>query len=129
MTEGHALPELKECSFSIACDVVTPLCGAKGCSAVYGPQKGADETMIPQMDQWLYNYANLTEKVFQHADRNYPGAAADAALCNEAGIDAFFPIVRSAVSLEEAMDKENARKNMADTAEQVFRLIRVFFAD
>ena len=48
----------------------------------------------------------------------------EAAACNAAGIDAFFPILRSVVTLEEAMDPENARKNMADTAEQVLRLIQ-----
>ena len=48
----------------------------------------------------------------------------EAAACNDAGIDAFFPILRSVVTLEEAMDPENARRNMADTAEQVFRLIQ-----
>ncbi len=51
--------------------------------------------------------------------------ASDAEACNEAGIDAYFPIVHGAVTLEEAMDKENAARNMADTAQQVFRLIRV----
>ena len=39
------------------------------------------------------------------------------------GIDAFFPIVRGVCTLEEAMDKVNAQKNMQDTAEQVFRLL------
>ena len=48
----------------------------------------------------------------------------EATACNDAGIDAFFPILRSVVTLEEAMDPENARRNMADTAEQVFRLIQ-----
>ena len=46
-------------------------------------------------------------------------------LCNNAGIDAFFPIIRSAVSLEEAMKEENAVRNMTDTVEQVFRLIKI----
>lgn len=48
----------------------------------------------------------------------------DAIACNEHGIDAFFPILRGVVSLEEAMDTENAHKNMSATAEQVFRLIK-----
>ncbi|MDD3219644.1 MAG: glycerate kinase [Lachnospiraceae bacterium] len=48
----------------------------------------------------------------------------DAVACNEAGIDAFFPILRAAVSLEEAMATENARNNMVDTVEQAFRLIK-----
>ena len=49
-----------------------------------------------------------------------------ARLCNEKGIDAFFPVLRSVCTLEEAMDAENARSSIADTAEQVFRTIRMF---
>lgn len=48
----------------------------------------------------------------------------NAVLCNEYGIDAFFPILRNVVSLPEAIDSDNAAKNMTDTVEQVFRLIR-----
>jgi glycerate kinase len=47
----------------------------------------------------------------------------DARLVNQYGIDAFFPILRRPSTLEEAMDIKNAYKNLADTAEQVFRLI------
>lgn len=47
----------------------------------------------------------------------------DAGACNEAGIDAFFPIVRGVTTLEEAMKPDNARANMAATVEQVFRLL------
>lgn len=48
----------------------------------------------------------------------------DAGACNEAGIDAFFPILRFPQPLEEAMQPEETRQNLEDTAEQVFRLIR-----
>ena len=51
-------------------------------------------------------------------------ATDDAGLCNKEGIDAFFPILRAPVSLSEAMDIENARKNLTLTAEQAFRLIK-----
>jgi glycerate kinase len=47
----------------------------------------------------------------------------DAGACNDAGIDAFFPAVRGVTTLEEAMDTETARANLADTAEQAFRLL------
>lgn len=47
----------------------------------------------------------------------------DAASCNDAGIDAFFPIVRGITTLEDAMKSENARENMIATVEQVFRLL------
>lgn len=52
------------------------------------------------------------------------GVTRDASACNDAGIDAFFPIVRGATALEEAMRPEVARANMADAAEQAFRLLR-----
>lgn len=47
----------------------------------------------------------------------------DAIACNNAGIDAFFPIVRGITTLEEAMNPENARENMIATVEQVFRIL------
>lgn len=47
----------------------------------------------------------------------------DAAACHEAGIDAFFPIVRGAATLEKAMEPETARRNMALAVEQALRLI------
>ncbi len=48
----------------------------------------------------------------------------DAKNCNAEGIDAFFPIVRGVTTLEEAMNVENAKANMRDTVEQVFRLLK-----
>ena len=50
------------------------------------------------------------------------GVTTDARQCNEAGIDAFFPIVRGICTLEDAMKYENAYNNLADTAEQAYRL-------
>ncbi|MFR9062880.1 MAG: glycerate kinase [[Clostridium] scindens] len=47
----------------------------------------------------------------------------DAASCNQAGIDAFFPIVRGVTTLEEAMKPERARENMRASVEQAFRLL------
>ena len=49
----------------------------------------------------------------------------DAAECNHHGIDAFFPIVRGVCTLEDAMNNMIARKNLAATAEQAFRLLKV----
>ena len=203
ITDENVLPELKECTFQIACDVKNPLCGELGCSAIFGPQKGATPDMITQMDSWLGKYALLTANRYKKADSQYPGTGAaggmgfaflsymnaelrsgvqivleetkleeyirnadivvtgegcldgqsvmgkapigvaalakkhhkkviafagcvteDAKVCNQNGIDAFFPILRNVVTREEAMDTDNARRNMADTAEQVFRLIK-----
>ncbi|MFR1113056.1 MAG: glycerate kinase, partial [Blautia sp.] len=45
-----------------------------------------------------------------------------AGACNQKGIDAFVPILRSIVTLEEAMETERAQQNLRDTAEQAYRL-------
>lgn len=74
--DSEAMPELAECEFLVACDVTNPLCGEQGCSAVYGPQKGADPTMIMQMDKWLAYYAALAREKFPNADAKFPGAGA-----------------------------------------------------
>ncbi len=50
----------------------------------------------------------------------------EAIACNSHGIDAFFPVLRTVTSLEDAMKPENARKNMVACTEQVFRLIKTF---
>lgn len=50
----------------------------------------------------------------------------DARYCNSHGITAFFPVLRKIATLEEAMDTAQAEKNMADTAEQVFRVISAY---
>lgn len=199
-----AMKELCECSFCVACDVKNVLCGENGCSAIYGPQKGATPEMIKDMDKWLENFAKLTKEVIPESDAEFPGTGAaggmgfaflsylnatlesgielviketglenhikdadivitgegrldgqsymgkapvgvaklakkyqkpviafsgcvteDAVACNDYGIDAFFPIVRTPCTLKEAMDCDNAFKNLKDTAYQVFRLIKL----
>ena len=43
--------------------------------------------------------------------------------CNEQGIDAYFPILRKVVTLDEAMEPETAKQNMIRTTEQIIRLV------
>lgn len=200
-----ALEELKDCEFNIACDVTNTLCGAQGCSAVYGPQKGATNEMIQDMDNWLLHYASLSEKATGRLALHTPGTGAagglgfafisylngklesgvdlvisatrleekikgadivvtgegrldgqtymgkapigvaklakkygkpviafsgciteDAKVCNEHGIDAFFPILPAVCTLEEAMNTKASYRNLKNTVEQAFRLIRCF---
>ena len=201
ITDDEVLPELSECSFRIACDVTNTLCGRQGCSAVFGPQKGADSAMIMQMDKWLSDFALLSRDKYPKADAQAAGAGAagglgfafltftnavlesgiqivleetkladyikdadlvitgegrldhqtimgkapigvaslakkykktviafagcvtpDARVCNQHGIDAYFPILQGIATSAEAMDPANARRNLTATAEQAFRL-------
>ena len=200
--DENVIKELSECYFRVACDVNNPLCGELGCSAIYGPQKGATKEMVADMDGWLKNYSKIVKEKYPDADSEYPGTGAagglgyaffnftnsklesgikivldetrleeyvkdadivvtgegrldhqtvmgkapvgvaniakkynkkviafsgsvteDAGVCNEHGIDAFFPILRRIVTLEEAMQTDIAKQNLTDTAEQVFRLL------
>ncbi len=72
----NALPQLKNCSFCVACDVTNPLCGEFGCSKVFAPQKGATAEDIVKMDLWLENYAEISKTVFPKSDPKYPGTGA-----------------------------------------------------
>lgn len=71
----------------VACDVDNPLCGPKGASAIYGPQKGATPEMIEQLDQALGHFARVIERDLGLSVREIPGAGAAGGL--GAGLVAF----------------------------------------
>jgi len=76
ISDEFMLPELKDCTFRIACDVTNTLYGEQGASAIYGPQKGATPTMIMQMDKWLAYYVALSREKYPHANMNQAGTGA-----------------------------------------------------
>ncbi len=197
----HIDKRLKNIDITVASDVNNPLCGCNGCSAIFGPQKGATKLMIKQMDEWINHYAALTKKTFNKDCINAHGAGAagglgyalmaylnaklvpgidlvlktekfeeqvkkvnlvitgegrldsqtcmgkapsgvahlakkyhkpviaiagciseDARINNKKGIDAYLSILQKPVSLDEAVNKKNAKENMVKTAEQIIRL-------
>lgn len=67
--------------------------------------------------------AKLAKKYGKRVIAFAGSVTAEAVQCNNEGIDAFFPILRDVVTLNEAMEKEIAKRNMTLTVEQVFRLI------
>ena len=71
-----AISLLSQCEFRVACDVTNPLCGPLGCSAVFGPQKGARAADIPMMDEALRRYAEKVREVNPQADPDTPGSGA-----------------------------------------------------
>ena len=72
----NVVPELRKCSFRVACDVTNPLCGDNGCSAVFAPQKGADIKDVRIMDGYLRRYADLTRQYAPAASIDAPGTGA-----------------------------------------------------
>ena len=67
-------PFIKECSFSIACDVTNPLYGKNGCSHIYAPQKGATPDIVNQMDNTIKNFADLIERQLGLTGANLAGS-------------------------------------------------------
>lgn len=51
---------LKNVAIEVACDVDNPLCGERGASAVFGPQKGATPEMVIQLDKALAHFAEIS---------------------------------------------------------------------
>lgn len=194
---------IKECHFKIACDVNNPLTGANGCSAIYGPQKGATPEIVAQMDEWIANFAKLSIEALDIDNLSVAGDGAagglgfafrtflngelvkgvdlvlnliniadelrdadllitgegrlddqsvmgkapvgvaqlaksvndkiitvavsgcatnEAIKVHEAGIDAYFPIIQTPISTEEAMKFEVAELNLLRTVEEFIRL-------
>ena len=194
---------IRECTFHIACDVNNPLCGDSGCSAVYGPQKGATPDIVREMGEAIGEFAGLARRQYGITGAELPGAGAagglgyafhgflggslepgaklvlnvlgiedelknadilitgegrmdsqtamgkapagvaqlaktvnpsiktiavcgcaapDADVVKKAGIDAYFPILHQVMSLDEAMDKAVADRNLYQTLVQVMRL-------
>lgn len=74
--DSEVIPQLKNCTFNVACDVKNPLCGERGCSRVFSPQKGAKPSDIDIMDGYLLNYANLTKKLYPNSNKDLEGAGA-----------------------------------------------------
>lgn len=199
----NKLKELDDCNFKIACDVNNPLYGENGAAYIYGPQKGATEEIVKELDKGLKNFAEVVKKDLGKDIAHIEGAGAagglgfgflgflnsklesgikiildeikleevvkdadivitgegrldnqtamgkapigvaklakkhgakviaiagcttpDAVKCNEEGIDAYFSIVNKAMTIDEAMKKENATQNMIETTIQIFNLIK-----
>lgn len=51
-------PLLSQCQIDVACDVDNPLCGERGASAIFGPQKGATPEIVTLLDNTLGYFAD-----------------------------------------------------------------------
>jgi glycerate kinase len=69
-------PRLEGCTIRVACDVTNPLTGEKGASRIFGPQKGATEALIVELDRNLAHYADVIKKSLHIDVKNVPGAGA-----------------------------------------------------
>ncbi|HCD7966767.1 TPA: glycerate 2-kinase [Citrobacter amalonaticus] len=100
-------PRIKHCAIRVACDVTNPLVGEQGASRIFGPQKGATEPLILELDRNLAHYADIIKKLLGVDVKNVPGAGAaggmGAALMAFLGAElkSGIEIVTQALNLEE----------------------------
>jgi len=69
-------PRLAAINLEVACDVDNPLCGPKGASHVFGPQKGATPEMVAQLDANLAHYADIIKSQLGRDVKEMAGAGA-----------------------------------------------------
>ncbi|WP_305417127.1 glycerate kinase [Photobacterium leiognathi] len=69
-------PRLVSVKLEVACDVDNPLCGEKGASQVFGPQKGATPEMVTQLDNNLAHYAEIIKRDLGKDVKDMAGAGA-----------------------------------------------------
>ena len=67
---------LADVEIDVACDVDNPLCGEKGASATFGPQKGATAEMVQQLDEGLYHFSETVKQQLGLDIRDRAGAGA-----------------------------------------------------
>jgi glycerate kinase len=69
-------PRLSAAQFQIASDVTNPLLGPHGASAIFGPQKGADDAMVAELDLALSAYARVVSSATGRDVAMVPGSGA-----------------------------------------------------
>ena len=67
---------LAQVEVMVAADVDNPLCGPRGASAVFGPQKGASPEQVAQLDEALAHYADVMAATLGEDLRDLPGVGA-----------------------------------------------------
>ncbi|CUX22025.1 glycerate kinase family protein [Clostridium sp. C105KSO13] len=79
---------LKNVEIVTMCDIDNPMYGPAGAAYIFGPQKGADEKMVLELDEGLVNLSKVIEKTTGENVSQIPGAGAAGAM--GAGMIAFF---------------------------------------
>ena len=69
-------PLIKECRFTVMCDVTNPLCGKDGATYTFGRQKGATPEIQDELEKGMCNYRDIIQKQFGMDMDNVKGAGA-----------------------------------------------------
>lgn len=69
-------PRLRDCRFTVACDVDNPFCGTRGAARIFAPQKGAAPDDIDGLDNGLRHIARKITARTGRSIVRLPGAGA-----------------------------------------------------
>ena len=69
-------PRLSESRLKVLSDVLSPLCGKKGATAVYGPQKGVQRAEVTRIDRAISGFADMCGGAFGFDPHSEQGAGA-----------------------------------------------------
>ena len=104
-------PRMANVNVVVACDVNNPLCGTRGASAIFGPQKGATDEDIQELDAALANFAEIISKNLHKDVAEIPGAGASGGLA--AGLMGFFD-ARLRLGADIVLEALNIEKHLKD---------------
>lgn len=76
MSATNRNPKLSEVKITIAADVVNPLTGKNGATYVFGPQKGLPANKLPELDEAMGKFYELTENFLGKKVSTIPGSGA-----------------------------------------------------
>lgn len=107
---------LRAAEITAMCDIDNPLCGENGAAFVFGPQKGADERMVRELDAGLRHLAELIGRDLGAEVADLPGAGAAGGL--GAGAAAFLN-ARLRAGIETVLDVTGFDR-LAEGADFVF---------
>ena len=121
-------PAIKDCEFIIAGDVTNPLLGEHGATRIFGPQKGADDLELQQLESAMQHFA---DKVIEVTDTKpelmvAPGAGAAGGMgfslmaFFNARLTSGFELIAELVKLDRIFNSETTRPDWVITAEGQF---------
>lgn len=102
---------LQQVEILVACDVDNPLCGEKGASAVFGPQKGATPEIVQQLDRALFHFSDIVQ---QDLDLNIHDQAGAGAAGGMGGGLLLLPNVQLKAGVQIIIDAVNLNEQIKD---------------
>jgi glycerate kinase len=108
--------ELDKIEIITMCDIDNPMYGPEGAAYVFGPQKGADEKMVVELDKGLKHLCDVIERETGRNLKEIPGSGAAGAM--GAGMIAFFDSVLQ-MGIETVLDTVKFEEIITD-ADMIF---------